>query len=96
MANVGQMNGLIIEITFPVYGLENKFQCTGTNIFMPETDKFLAILRFELVFFAVYTAEEIKLRIFCAFLHFWQGLPILKNPEALGAFETRIVFYVQY
>jgi hypothetical protein len=47
------MNGLIIGITFPVYGLEYKFQCPGTDIFMPETDKFLAILRFEVVFFAV-------------------------------------------
>jgi hypothetical protein len=48
------MNGLIIGITFPVYGLENKFQCPGTDIFMLETDKFLAILRFEVVFYAVY------------------------------------------
>jgi hypothetical protein len=55
VANVGQMNGLIIGITFPVYGLENKFQCIGTTIFMPETDKFLAILRFEVVFIAVYS-----------------------------------------
>jgi hypothetical protein len=47
------MNGLIIGITFPVYGLEYKFQCPGTDIFMLETDKFLAILRFEVVFFAV-------------------------------------------
>jgi hypothetical protein len=47
------MNGLIIGITFRVYGLENKFQCIGTDIFMPEIDKFLAILRIEVVFFAV-------------------------------------------
>jgi hypothetical protein len=53
VANVSQMNGLIIGITFPVYGLENKFQCPGTDIFMLETDKFLAILRFKVVFFAV-------------------------------------------
>jgi hypothetical protein len=53
VANVGQMNGLKIGITFPIYGLENKFQCPGTDIFMPETDKVLAILRFEVVFFAV-------------------------------------------
>jgi hypothetical protein len=54
MENVGQGNGIIIDITFPVFGLENKFQCPGIDIFMPETDIFRAILRFEVVFFAVY------------------------------------------
>jgi hypothetical protein len=56
VANAGQMNGLIIGITFRVYGLENKFQCIGTDIFMPEIDKFLAILRIEVVFFAVWVS----------------------------------------
>jgi hypothetical protein len=52
--NVSQWSGIIINITFPVYGLENKFQRPGIDIFMPETDKFQAILRFEIVFFAVH------------------------------------------
>jgi hypothetical protein len=52
--NVSQGNGIIIDITFPVYGLENKFQCPGIDIFMPETDKFRPSPRFEVVFFAVY------------------------------------------
>ncbi len=51
--NVGQGSGIIIAITFPLNGLENKFQRPGIDIFMPETDKFRAILRFEVVFFAV-------------------------------------------
>ncbi len=52
--NVGQGSGIIICIIFPLYGLENKFQCLGIDIFMPETDKFRAILRLQVVFFAVY------------------------------------------
>jgi hypothetical protein len=32
MENVGQGNGIIIDITFPVFGLENKFQCPGIYI----------------------------------------------------------------
>jgi hypothetical protein len=51
--NVGQGSGIIIDIIFPLYGLENKFQCPGIDIFMPETDKFPAILRLQVVFFAV-------------------------------------------
>jgi hypothetical protein len=38
MENVGQGNGIMIDITFPVFGLENKFQRPGIEIFMPETD----------------------------------------------------------
>jgi hypothetical protein len=53
MENFGQGNGIIINLTFPVFGLENKFQCPGIDIFMPERDIFRAILRFEVVFFAV-------------------------------------------
>ncbi len=56
--NVSQGNGIIIDITFPVYGLENKFQFPGIDIFMPETDKFRPILRFEVVFFAVYIVQS--------------------------------------
>ncbi len=54
MENVSQGNGIIIDISCLVYGLENKFQCPGIDIFMPEIDKFRPILRFEVVFFAVY------------------------------------------
>jgi hypothetical protein len=53
MENVGQGNGIIIDLTIPVFGLENKFQCPGIDIFMPETDIFRAILRFGVIFFAV-------------------------------------------
>jgi hypothetical protein len=52
--NVGQGSGIIIDLIFPLYGLENKFQCPGIYIFMPETDKFRAILTLQVVFFAVY------------------------------------------
>jgi hypothetical protein len=52
--NVGQGSGIIIDIRFPLYGLENKFQCPGIDLFMPETDKFRAFLRLQVVFFAVY------------------------------------------
>jgi hypothetical protein len=51
--NVGQGSGIIIDIIFPLYGLENKFQCPGIDIFMLETDKFRAFLRLQVVFFAV-------------------------------------------
>jgi hypothetical protein len=54
MEKVGQGNGIINNLTFPVFGLENKFQCPGIDIFMPETDIFRAILGFEVVFFAVH------------------------------------------
>jgi hypothetical protein len=54
MENAGQGSGIIIDITFPVFGLENKFQCPGIYIFIPERDIFQTILRFEVVFFAVY------------------------------------------
>jgi hypothetical protein len=48
-------NGIIIVITFPVYGLENKFQCPRINIFIMETDKGRAILRFKAVFCSVFS-----------------------------------------
>jgi hypothetical protein len=52
--NVGQGSGIIIDIIFPLYGLENKFQCPGIDIFIPESNKFQAILRLQVVFFAVW------------------------------------------
>jgi hypothetical protein len=55
--NVGQGKRIIIDIAILVYGLENKFQCPVIDIFMPETDKFRPILRFEVVFFAVCLQE---------------------------------------
>jgi hypothetical protein len=47
--NVGQRNGILIDITFPVCGMANKFQCPGIDIFW-------AILRFDVVFCAVYNS----------------------------------------
>jgi hypothetical protein len=54
MDNAHQEPGIKLRTKFTAFGLKNIFQGPGVLFCRPESTKFLAIIRFHVVVFAVY------------------------------------------